>query len=693
MKPEDVPIRIEMATSEIEGGAAVAWADPDRLVGIVAHSEPTGAFEKYLLPNLLTQELVPAAAAPALPDTARRLLAALESTHRRLYRENRSVMKDPQWIQIRCAVIEGRQLHLMGCGQAWAYVIRGQRAHPLEADDEGLDYGVPQPGDGPISALGRESSMRLKVITLDLEPMDQVVLLTSESPPAPDLRAVASAFHQTQDLKRGCDGLVNLLGVQGSSGAAVAFRLVPVTSVTGTAVGSVEGGEVLEELVAEVESMSIALNQGAGDEEDLAAGDGRDESEAVAEETAVVRAEETKADSRWTPSYSRQGSKHIPVFLWIVFFVLISLVGVATLYKPGWKEVRERIQGMWKSGGTAERGDASELTPAEAQQPPEPGSTQAVSEQEEAAAQPYASHDEDAAWQEEDPQSLQTFPDPLVPDESQSETALMPGPPPGAGVVQVVPRARAREPYAWVESHEQRLIAPCEFVLRAGWSRVFYEDEEIPLWSHQVFIEEGGTTCVRVESPPGENKAFLHVESFHLEEQGFIPADGDSILLDGDQLGETPWEGEVEPGWHSLRVKAADGRQAIEVFLVSEGQTRYFVPRLGLQELPRFRHTSPGRAVLAGPILLSVEIMAPEGEVVRDPRLHIIPGGRSQMDVPLAPVEVSRGLYVGAVDPENVRVEEVVKYYFSCLSQGGTPAVSEIFEVTPVHELSSLQQP
>jgi hypothetical protein len=261
-------------------------------------------------------------------------------------------------------------------------------------------------------------------------------------------------------------------------------------------------------------------------------------------------------------------------------------------------------------------------------------------------------------------------------------------------MVQLLPRERAKEPFAWVESHDQRKTAPCEFLLRPGWSRVFYEDEAVALWSQQVFVEEGETTWVRVESPSSKDKAFLHIESFHLEEgEGFVPADGDSVFLDGILLGNTPWEGDIEPGWHSLRVKAAEGWQAIEVFSVSEGQTRYFVPRLGLQALATFHHMSPGRALLAGPILLSVEIHAPEGEFVRDPRLHMIPKNRSQMDVPLAPVDPSRGLYVGAVDPEHVRIGEPVQYYFSCLSQGGTPAVSEMYSLTPVRDLSGLQNP
>ena len=46
------PLRIEMATSQIEGGQAIAWADPDRVIGCVAYSTPADAFDRFVRPNL-----------------------------------------------------------------------------------------------------------------------------------------------------------------------------------------------------------------------------------------------------------------------------------------------------------------------------------------------------------------------------------------------------------------------------------------------------------------------------------------------------------------------------------------------------------------------------------------------------------------------------------------------------------------
>jgi hypothetical protein len=260
--------------------------------------------------------------------------------------------------------------------------------------------------------------------------------------------------------------------------------------------------------------------------------------------------------------------------------------------------------------------------------------------------------------------------------------------------VRILGRDGSEGATAWVESSDERAAAPCDFQLAPGWTRVFYEDDEIALWSHEVYVEEGGTTLVQVRPPPSEHFAFLNVQSLHREEgQGFVPTDGDSIFLDGELLGTTPWEGDIVPGWHSLRVASEDGLDVVEVFSISEGQSRYFKPRLGLQAFSSFRHTSPGRVLLRGPILLSVQVQAPENEAVQQPRLHIISSTEATMDIPLAPVDPVRGVFVGAVDPRHAAVGQSLRYYFSCLTEGGTPSMSEIYSLTPVNELSDRMTP
>jgi hypothetical protein len=194
-----------------------------------------------------------------------------------------------------------------------------------------------------------------------------------------------------------------------------------------------------------------------------------------------------------------------------------------------------------------------------------------------------------------------------------------------------------------------------------------------------------------MESPQSPQKAYLKAESFHLKGgQGFVPGDGDSVFLDRRFLGRTPWEGDVEAGWHSVRIASSDGRDVTEVFSVSAGQNRYVVSRLGLQTLPEFTHRPPDRVLLQGPVLLSVTIRPPADETIRDPQVFVIRGGGEAKAADLAPVDPARGIYVAALDESLFEPNQRTRYYFACRNAGGTPAASEIYDLVPVKDSSQL---
>ena len=51
------PVRIELATSELEGGRYRAWADPGRVLTVLAVSAPEDTFAKMVEPRLRELEL------------------------------------------------------------------------------------------------------------------------------------------------------------------------------------------------------------------------------------------------------------------------------------------------------------------------------------------------------------------------------------------------------------------------------------------------------------------------------------------------------------------------------------------------------------------------------------------------------------------------------------------------------------
>ncbi|MFN8549439.1 MAG: hypothetical protein U0527_16075 [Candidatus Eisenbacteria bacterium] len=215
------PVRIEVGTSEIEGGQCRAWADPTLAVAAVAMSYPEDAFTRILEPRLANLDRIPGVEGmDDLPPALRGLLSRLKETHVRLYQDNRSLRHEPSWIDLACAVAEEDRLYFVRTSPAWICLLRDGKAIPAE---RGLED-----GSTARTGLGSSERLRLEVTSLAIEPGDTVVLLSSESTAPPDLRAMARLFAQSNDLKRVCDGIVNLQGLQAQGASAVAIRFVPI---------------------------------------------------------------------------------------------------------------------------------------------------------------------------------------------------------------------------------------------------------------------------------------------------------------------------------------------------------------------------------------------------------------------------------------------------------------------------------
>lgn len=224
-RPE-LPVRIEVGTSEIEGGQCRAWADPSLVVAAVAMSYPEDTFTRQIEPRLADlDQAVSNTEMGELPPVLSGLLTRLKEAHVRLYQDNRSLRREPSWVELACAVAEEDRVYFVRTSPAWICLIRDGKAMPAERGLEEATH--------PRGGLGSSEKLRLEVTSLDIEPGDIVLILASESNAPPDLRAIARLFVQTPDLKRACDGVVNLLGLQSQGASAVAVRFVPVVARRG----------------------------------------------------------------------------------------------------------------------------------------------------------------------------------------------------------------------------------------------------------------------------------------------------------------------------------------------------------------------------------------------------------------------------------------------------------------------------
>ncbi len=98
------PMRIEFATSELEGGPCRAWADPSFVLGAVAVSDPSDGFTKFVQPRLEELDAFGEATGGDLPPIVTQLIDHLQKIHARMVRERGA--DRPTTIALTCAAVE-----------------------------------------------------------------------------------------------------------------------------------------------------------------------------------------------------------------------------------------------------------------------------------------------------------------------------------------------------------------------------------------------------------------------------------------------------------------------------------------------------------------------------------------------------------------------------------------------------------
>ncbi len=265
--------------------------------------------------------------------------------------------------------------------------------------------------------------------------------------------------------------------------------------------------------------------------------------------------------------------------------------------------------------------------------------------------------------------------------------------------VHIEPRATGTVEISAVENREgaeawtaggKHLAVPCRLdTLPVGWREVFYADDRLPLWQREVPVRAGVTTRVRVNNAFRMDRALLTVQSWVFEAgKGLHESPDDTVFVDGRMVGFTPFEKEMAPGLHGIRVHGASGRSWTDVVEMPSGSSRFVAPRFGVDHWPRIAHQEPGRVVLNGPLLLTVRISTPDGEPARNPRLHLPDLDASVRDIPLSPVDAEDGTYIGMVDSRWIPREVPVPYYFTVATPSGDTVTSDLYRVTIVRDIS-----
>ena len=718
------PLRIEVATSQIEGNQAVGWADANRVCGCVAFCEPRDAFDRFVAPNLNE----PASGSPetaGLPPAVAGLIAGLKAAHLRLYRENHSLMKDPKWVRITTACADEERIYFTKTQSSWIYLVRGGRAFLIGSQDQAEGR-----VDDRAEALGGPEKLRLQVTSVEVMRDDQVLLVMADAEQQPDLHAIARLFTEATDLKRACDGLVNLLGLQAQSAAIVAFRYSPLMSGrTDTNLDTERGGAVLSEILEMTRDIVVAAQEAHAAEnesedekipesveETLAALPGDDPAEIAAPVISPVNAEATarelepREDAAFEiPNAAPEDAPDpVPIFAeaatgedsqvggpkrrsstWSIILItmLLFILAALLLGGAGWPGLVEKVRGFLGSGtGGATPTALSGLLDATSDPP---GAIVAVDGDKVPGRTPLRGLrlppgkrvvgmylGAAGIW-------IDTLD--VVAGERMAVHAGF------HGSLAVAARDTTGHPRVWLEGQTSKRSLPLTFAdLPAGWYRIFFEDDRIPLWERKVLVRSGETAAIEVNNAFSDRHVLLRVESLRMvPAEGLRPSQGDSVFIDRSFRGLAPLEAELPPGLHGVRVVSGE-EEYCEVLRLPAGATRFITPQFGLRTRPTFTHLPPEKVVLQGPLLLAVEIT---GDIagLRRPQLQLPRFAGGPRAIPLVQVDSGENLFVGRVEQEGIALGDPIPYYFSVATSDGEETVSDLFEVLPVANPAELE--
>lgn len=726
------PVRIELATSEIEGSRCRGWADPSQVMAVVAISEPQDAFARYLEPLLAEdpdagdrEDAYSAADAEAgegrLPPALRGLIRRLKAVHRRLYRENKSLMRDPRWVSLTCAFAEEERIYFVKGAPSRVYLLRGGKAYRAEEEASA--------SEGTVGALGKHENLKLEVTSLPVLAGDTVVLLTSESDTPPDLRALTNVFSQTQDLKRACDGLVNLLGLQAEGASAVALRFLAIGAESMGRENPLEG--LAEELHVGLEARGI--DTGIPERDPAGVRSGRDFAfkgsleDGIPEEARVAGPEREVLDlaeccaacdpdaesteesgvcaAGGTPSgpvpaapRRREAGVFWPVLvaLLVAGLALLAAIPIREGTPPlgsrfiNWLQeqdlrslIPERGRQQESHDGAVRRGAGFGSLHVN----PDPPARSVLLNGEVRASGTPVRIDRIPVGRHR--VGLDLGPCGIWETEcfiARDQTATFA--PRLVGSVEIVASDPGLGGLAWAPGRSKTPVPARIDSLPVGWNRVFYEDERLPMWDRNILVRAGETARIIVPNDFSSDQGLVRVASMAFRPgEGLVESAGDSVWVDGVFAGLTPFERSLAPGLHSVRIGDGHGGHYSEILEVRAGSTRHVQGRLESSPRPAIHHNAPEKVWIRGPVLLSVEIRGASGSV--RPTLHLpeLPPGSRQ--IPMTPVDESRGVYVGVVSPEMLPDGRSVPYYFTIRGSNGETVWSDLYRLECVEEVAS----
>ncbi len=203
-------------------------------------------------------------------------------------------------------------------------------------------------------------------------------------------------------------------------------------------------------------------------------------------------------------------------------------------------------------------------------------------------------------------------------------------------------------------------------------------------WEEEVLVAHDGVAEVYVNPGRVSERGTVRVTSSRMTRDGYEESTGDAVFIDGTKRGATPFETQLRPGLHSVRVSGtADTPPSVRVLEVRAGGKHFVRAELGGVE----------------PLLIDCREVKTEGEDALV--IHASLSGRTDLEIaevtlylqkstqrrglwqPMLLVPGSRAVYAAAVPEEMLIPQTKLEYFARATTSQGLEYFSDMNTVTP----------
>jgi hypothetical protein len=708
-------MRIEVAASEVLGGPAVAWVEPNQVIGLVARGEPGSFLRTALLPRFQRlEDRRPDGAEPSqgdMPPIVSTIASIMSEVHDLLWRENQ--IGHAAWADALACVVAGDKFYFLCAGDGAAYSVKRGRVYPLN------------PAASASSGLGRGQKARVEISSMDITAGERVILVAAGA--RPDDLAIAHLFSDRLDLQRACDGLLPLTAGPDGGAGAVALSFVPLAQIAQEEPREAFPSGFVEELtsaLAGVEDPSGTLPvreptapagsftappaaSGWPPPDDpapaarpvgrtkWASGDHIEPTEdivpflapigAVSEEPAAVRAPQQSPPSSDPPARPPRPPRRsladmrpprpMPLAAGITAGLAVLMVVLVALAGPGSSGVGGRLRQILDVMRGAGRGTAAMPETYLMVLSDPPGATASVDGQPTGGVTPtqavavspgthrvVVQFGELGRWE----RVVEVRKGSGVRVGAVLSGSVAVGLMDTTRIVQVtldgenVGRAPLVVPDVPVGEHRLAAFG----IGLDGWERGF-----------AVAVDE--TTRVTIGNGEDGELALLSVTSAILGGGGYQPSRGENVYVDRELVGVAPVEHDLESGIHSVRVERRGAEPWVEIIEANPGGTYFVRAEFGVERGPRIEHYPPENPATRGPVIVTAAV---EGDPAQVTLFFQERGTGEKGILPMTRIAEEGSLFVTAI-PRALLEGDGVRYYIRARDAFSQESLSEVFDI------------